>query len=88
METDALILKAYNLPPRLERKLLDFFRGYKRPVPFDFRDYFSPEFTPCIPLYKYIQMDLRKLSAGELLKKIKILDSPTIHQFVMDFLKR
>lgn len=88
METDALILKAYDLPPRLEKKVLDFFRGYKRPVFFNFPDYFPLGFNPCIPLYKYLQMDLTKASAGELLKKFKLLDSPTIHQFVMDFIKR
>ena len=54
MEIDALILKAYDLPPRLERKLLDFFRGYPRPVPFDFPDYDPEDFAPCIPLHKYL----------------------------------
>ena len=33
---DALILKAYDLPPKLERRLLEFFRGYNRPLPFKF----------------------------------------------------
>jgi hypothetical protein len=70
MEIDALILKAYDLPPRLERKLLDFFRGHPRPVPFDFPDYFPEDFSPCIPLHKYLEMDMKQAKAGELLKKI------------------
>jgi len=88
MEIDGLILKAYDLPPRLERKLLDLFRGHKRPVPFDFPDYFPDDFRPCIPLHKYLEMDLKQASAGELLKRITPFDSEDIHEFVMDIAER
>ena len=83
-EIDGLILKAYDLPPRLERKLLDFFRGYTRPVPFPFPDYFPADFNPCIPLYQYLAMDMKQASAGELLKRIEPIDSEVVHQFVLD----
>jgi type I restriction-modification system DNA methylase subunit len=88
MEIDALILKAYDLPPRLERKLLDFFREYPRPVPFDFPDFYPEDFAPCIPLHKYLEMDLKQASAGELLKRITPFDSEDIHEFVMDLEER
>ena len=84
MEIDALILKAYDLPPRLERKLLEFFRGYRRPVPFDFPNYYPEDFSPCIPLHKYLKMDLKQASAGELLKRITPFDSEEMHKFFMD----
>ena len=87
-EIDSLILKAYDLPPRMERKLLDFFRGYPRPVPFPFPEYFPEDFQPCIPLYKYLEMDMKRVSAGELLKKMKPLDSEKIHEFVLDLEER
>lgn len=32
MQIDALVLEAYDLPPRLEHELLDYFRGADRPV--------------------------------------------------------
>jgi len=83
MEIDGLILKAYDLPPRLERKILDLFRGHPRPVPFDFPDYFPGDFRPCIPLYKYLEMDLKQASAGELLKRITPFDSEGMHEFFM-----
>ncbi len=54
LEIDALILDAYGLPPWLERKLLNFFRGETRPVPFSFGDYFPADFHPSIPLSRYI----------------------------------
>ena len=84
MEIDGLILKAYDLPPRLERKLLERFRGHPRPVPFDFPDYYPEDFAPCIPLHKYLEMDLKQASAGELLKRITPFDSEDMHEFFMD----
>jgi len=54
LQMDALILKGYGLPPWLERKLLDFFRGERRPLPFGFGDYFPADFAPTIPLWRYI----------------------------------
>ena len=84
MEIDGLILKAYDLPPRLERKLLECFRGRPRPVPFDFPDYYPKDFSPCIPLHKYLEMDLKQASAGELLKGITPFDSEDMHEFFMD----
>jgi hypothetical protein len=84
MKLDALILKAYDLPPRVERKLLDCFRGYQRPLPFSFPDYYPEDFMPCIPLYKYLETDLKQASAEELLKRITPFDSQDIHGFVID----
>jgi len=84
MEIDGLVLKSYDLPPRLERKLLEIFRGYPRPVPFDFLEYYPEDFKPCIPLHKYLEMDLKQASAGELLKRITPFDSEDMHDFFMD----
>lgn len=39
MEIDALVLKAYDLPPRLERELLRFMDGGQRPCRVDFGGY-------------------------------------------------
>jgi len=85
---DSLILRAYDLPPRLERKLLDLFRGYPRPVPFPFPDYFPADFKPCIPLHQYLEMDMKQISAGELIKRIEPIDSEVIHEFVLDLEER
>lgn len=88
LKIDSLILKAYDLPPRMERKLLDFFKGYPRPVPFPFPDYFPADFKPCIPLYQYLEMDIKQASAGELLERIEPIDSEVIHEFVLDLEER
>lgn len=85
---DGIILEAYDLPPRLERKLLDFFRGYSRPVPFPFPEYFPEDFKPCIPFCQYLEIDMKNASAGELLKRIEPIDSQVIHEFVLDLEER
>ena len=46
------------------------------------------EFKPCIPLYQYLEMDMKQASAGVLLKRIEPIDSEVIHEFVLDLEKR
>jgi len=41
---DGEVLKAYELPNKLERKLLDYFTGFKRPIPVEFNGYYSERF--------------------------------------------
>ena len=53
-------------------------------VPFDFPNYYPEDFKPCIPLHKYLEMDLKQSSAGELLKRIKPFDSEDMNGFFMD----
>lgn len=43
LQIDAEILRAYELPPKLERQLLDIFWKQKRRVPFDFSGYIPPQ---------------------------------------------
>jgi hypothetical protein len=78
LEIDALILRGYNLPPRLERQLLGFFRGERRPVSFEFGNYYPADFTPTIPLWMYISADFQKCTADHLLKTIPKIRDPTL----------
>jgi len=61
---DAIVLQAYDLPPRVERKLLDHFRGRIRPVPLDFGDYFPDNFRPCFSLADYLSDSFKVSTAG------------------------
>jgi hypothetical protein len=56
VEVDAEVLKAYDLPPRLERRLLEFFRGHEheRRVGHAFEGWIPKDFTAYIPLHEYI----------------------------------
>ena len=57
---DAEVLRSYDLPPRLERRLLEYFRGHERPVPHKFVEWVPETFTACIPLHEYIAGDYKK----------------------------
>jgi type I restriction-modification system DNA methylase subunit len=56
VEVDAEVLKAFDLPPRLERRLLEFFRGHERErrVGHAFDGWIPSDFTAYVPLHEYI----------------------------------
>lgn len=78
LQIDAEILKAYKLPPRLERLLLDYFRRAKRPVPFQFGDYFPGDFTATIPLWQYISSDFAQCTGQYLLNNLPKITDPAL----------
>ena len=78
LQIDALVLKGYNLPPRLERQLLDFFRGSERPVPFAFNEYFPASFSATIPLWLYISPEYKKCSVDYFLSHIPKITDPAL----------
>ncbi len=73
---DAILLQAYNLPPRLERELLDFFRGFERRVSFKFSEYIPANFGPNIPLWMYLSSDFANCNSSFLLDNIPRIDDP------------
>jgi hypothetical protein len=78
LEMDALILRAYRLPPWLERKLLDFFRSGRRPVPFDFGDYFPHDFAPNVPLTRFISQRFRLSRAENIVPHLPELEDAAL----------
>ena len=56
LEVDASVLEAYDFPPRLERRLLDFFRGHEteRRIEHAFHGWFPEDFTAYVPLHEYL----------------------------------
>jgi len=71
LEIDAEVLKAYDLPPILERQLLDCFQGIKRPIPIDFTGYYPDDFTSYIPLHELISDDIQESTGEKLLENLK-----------------
>lgn len=67
LEIDAAVLEGYDLPPRLERRLLDYFNGYghRRPINHAFGDYFPEDFRPCFSLAEYLSEGFRLSTAKE-----------------------
>lgn len=81
---DAAVLRAYDLPPRLERELLDLFTGVKRKgVGCDFRGYYPPGFTSYLPLHLVISRRFQRAAADATVERFK----PGESAFVRDLLK-
>lgn len=69
---DAAVLKLYGLPVRLERQLLDHFRGHRRSgVGCAFGDYFPAEFKSLVPLHKYISLAYRRSTVDQVAERMK-----------------
>lgn len=51
---DALVLDGYDLPPRLERQLFDYFEGRKRPVLHEFRGWLPGDLKGYVPLFEWL----------------------------------
>jgi hypothetical protein len=75
---DAVVLKGYNLPPRLEKELLDYFQGDKRPVPFDFGDYYPRDFKPYVPLWMFDSFEFQKSTAANFLQNAPTITDPEL----------
>jgi len=77
---DAVVLKGYDLPPRLERKLLDQFTGHRRPVPFPFDGFFPSDLTACIPYDEYVSEGFGRASAQATLKRLQPIRDEAVHE--------
>lgn len=76
---DAEVLKGYDLAPRAERILLDYFSGHSRPGPVEFKEYFPPTLKPYIPWHVYVSSDFRDAKATETLRRLPVLkENPLI----------
>jgi predicted RNA methylase len=65
---DATVLSGYRMPPRVERQLLDFFRGQERPIAHSFSEYFPRDLKVFFPLAEYLSPNFAASTVGELLK--------------------
>jgi hypothetical protein len=82
LQIDAEVLAAYNLPPRLERELLEYFAGHQRPGPVKFDRYYPPDFRPAIPLRDYISAEFRGSTVRNTLARLPVLHDPVISDMV------
>lgn len=79
LQVDAQVLRLYELPARLERQLLDLFRGKQRPgVPFAFDQYFPEDFEPCFPLHIFLSERYARSTADRLAARHQNVTSPVL----------
>ena len=67
---DAAVLDCYRLPAKMERQLLDSFRGFARPVLHDFPDYYESDDETWFNLSQYLSTDLQGSTAAALAAKL------------------
>ena len=79
LEIDAEVLRLYNLPPRLEKILLDFFAGVKRKgVDFEFDRYYPEDFDAYIPLHTYISAEFQNSTVENVKKWVEKNRTPEV----------
>lgn len=86
LNMDAVVMRAYGLPVRLERTVLDLFRlpqhrqqrRRRKGVGCEFRDYFPVDFKSLVPLHKYISATYRRSTVEEVAARMKPGESPAV----------
>jgi hypothetical protein len=76
---DAEILRLYDLPPELEKQLLDFFAGHQRKgVDFKFDRYYPEGFESWIPLHEYLSEEYQRSTPSFVKKWVEETRSPEL----------
>ena len=75
---DAEVLRAYDLSPRTERALLDYFADQPRPGPVGFKEYFPKWFKPYIPWHRYLSEEMERASVASTLGRLPVIDDAII----------
>jgi hypothetical protein len=70
---DAEVMRLYDLPPKMEKRILDLFQGVqRRGVDFTFMGYYPEGFESAVPLYEYLSDEYQRstiIFADEWVKK-------------------
>ena len=76
---DAEVLRLYDLPPRLERQLLDLFEGVERKgVGCEFSGYYPPGLDAYVPLHELISEEYERSTLDAFLQRHKPAESKTV----------
>ncbi|MBL7144554.1 MAG: N-6 DNA methylase [Phycisphaerae bacterium] len=76
---DAEVMRLYDLPPRLERQVLDLSSGWqRRGVDFKFERYYPKDFESWIPLHEYLSEDYQRSTISFVSKWVEDTRSPEI----------
>jgi len=81
LEMDAAVLKAYDLPPRLERQVLDLFTGVSRKgVGCPFTGYYPRGFSSYLPLHVLLSEGFHRARADVTIDRFKPGQSEHVRQ--------
>jgi len=61
LSIDAEVMRLYDLPPKMEKRILDLFRGIQRKgVDFEFKGYYREGFESAVPLHEYLSEEYQR----------------------------
>jgi len=79
LSIDAEVMRLYDLPPRMEKRVLDLFQGVRRRgVPFEFTGYYPEGFKSAIPLHEYLSEEYQRSTVSFAKKWVEDNRSPVI----------
>ena len=79
LSIDAEVMRLYDLPPRMEKQVLDLFQGVQRKgVDFKFTGYYPEGFESAIPLHEYLSEEYQRSTVSFVKKWVEDNRSPEI----------
>ena len=61
LSIDAEVMRLYDLPPKMEKRVLDLFQGVQRKgVDFEFTGYYPEEYESAVPLHEYLSEEYQR----------------------------
>ena len=79
LSIDAEVMRLYDLPPRMEKRVLDLFQGVRRKgVDFSFTGYYPEGFESAIPLHEYLSEEYQRSTVSFVKKWVEDNRSPEI----------
>lgn len=79
LAVDAEVMRLYDLPPKMEKRILDLFQGVQRKgVDFPFKGYYPEGFESAIPLHEYLSEEYQRSTVSFVSKWVEEVGSPEI----------
>lgn len=79
LSIDAEVLRLYDLPPKMEKRILDVFQGVQRKgVDFEFKGYYPDDFESAVPLHEYLSEEYQRSTVSFVERWVEDNRSPEI----------
>ena len=77
LSIDAEVMRLYDLPPKMEKRILDLFQGVQRKgVDFEFIGYYPEDFESAVPLHEYLSEEYQRSTVSFVKKWVEDNRSP------------
>jgi hypothetical protein len=79
LSIDAEVMRLYDLPPKMEKRILDLFQGVQRKgVDFEFKGYYPEGFESAVPLHEFLSEEYQRSTVSFVKKWVEDNRSPEI----------